>query len=348
MQHNDLDLPIKDPSASVSKINTHTQNVAVFSSTNESCLLDCIYTAGCYANLSYIFSKIHPDNLESITHQDTLLLAKLHKSSIIEVYDITEKPNVGAVIIPLDQEVIITFHGANFTRRVDHITNFEANLITSKYAPGLYHAGFLKSATLIIPKIIAQLKERYKPFYEKKPKFRIYGHSMGGAIAQLLTQYLQHTYTDLNIETIIFGSPKVMCPVAANAYDKQNKDRTLRVENPLDLAIYMPTQFMGYGVVNHPVLLSTTHKIMSKNHELEGYLKSVDTIRKQFRNYGISIVSLKDYTTASSKFNPLYTWIPTNISPTSRWSSVSEFMHLLGHGLSKAIQSLIRALPFRS
>lgn len=311
------------------------------------CILDRIYTAGCYVSLSYVYSEFHPDTEETVTHTDTLKLLHAHKEHFIEVFDNKKRPNIGAIVIPIEKKVIVIFNGTNFSKKTEVLVNFDSDLTPYLHAPGLYHAGFLKLGNAIIPKIVEVLNDLYGKDFFSRCELNIYGHSRGGAIAQLLTQYLQHVHTDFDIETIIFGSPKVMCPVAANAYNKQNKNQTLRVENPLDPAIYMPTQFMGYGVVNHPVLLSNTHKEMSKNHELLGYLDSISFTRLQFRNHGIFFVSLKEYNAASSKFNPLYTWTPTNVLSNSRWHATSEFMHLLGHGLSKAIQSMIRALPFK-
>jgi len=311
-----------------------------------SCMFDRIYSAGCYANLSYALSKLHPKVEESNLHKDTLKLIRIHQNTAIEVYDQTDNPTVGAVIIPTDKDVVITFHGTNFERKDDHITNFEFKLVKSTYAPGLYHAGFLRLANNIIPEIVNVLQKQYGPLHLNTRPIRIYGHSMGSAIAQLVTQYLQHTYADINLETIVFGSPKVMCPIAAKIYNQKNQDRTMRIENPLDLAIYMPTQFMGYGVVNNVILLPTTYTDMARNHTIEGYLDSISTLRKQFRKQGIYSVSITDYITATARFNPLYPWMPY-ASTSQPSSSLSEFVYLMGHGLSKGIQKIIHALPFK-
>lgn len=308
------------------------------------CMFNRIYTAGCYANLSYALSDLHPDNINSIKNKDTLKLIDQHKEVSIAVYDDPINPNVGAIIIPLETEAIIAFHGTNFSRKDDHITNFESKLIPSPYAPGLYHAGFLRLSNGVIPKIIKILNQTYDDL--SSLKIGIYGHSMGSGLAQLLTQYIQHNYENLDVETIVFGSPKVMCPIAADAYNNKNNNRTMRVENPLDLAIYMPTQFMGYGVVNHAILLPNTYTDMTKNHCIEGYLDSITTLRKQFRDQGIISVSADDYIATTAKFNPLHSWMPYTSTP-SKISPFSEFIQLVGHGLSRGMQAIIRALPFK-
>lgn len=311
-----------------------------------SCIFDRIYTAGCYANLAYILSQLHPDDIESIQHEGTRELLNEYKDIAIDIYDNSNHPRAGAIIISLETETIISFHGINFTRKSDHITNLESNLIHSPYAPGLYHAGFLSISNSITPKILHVLETKLGSLNAHPHKIKIYGHSMGAGLAQLLTQYLQHQYENLDIETIVFGSPKVMCPLAAKSYNAKNNNRTMRIENPLDLAIYMPAQFMGYGVVNNAILLPKTHSDVMRNHGIEGYLESIDTLRQQFRTQGIQAVSLSDYIAASARFNPVHPWMPST-NEISVKSSVSEFMQLMGHGISKGIQSLIRYLPFK-
>jgi hypothetical protein len=312
------------------------------------CIFDRIYAAGCYANLSYFLSHLHPDNIESIQHEGTRQLVNTYKDIAVDVYDDSKHPKAGAIVIPLDKEIIIAFHGMNFTRKSDHITNLESTLTHYPYAPGLYHAGFLSISNAMTPKIIHILEMKLGSLHTYPHKIKIYGHSMGAGLAQLLTQYLQHQYENLDIETIVFGSPKVMCPLAALSYNKKNNNRTMRIENPLDLAIYMPAQFMGYGVVNNVILLPKTHSDVMRNHGIEGYLESIDTLRQQFRTQGIPSVSMSDYMAASARFNPVHPWMSSNNSNSiSTKSSVSEFMQLMGHGISKGIQSLIRFLPFK-
>jgi hypothetical protein len=312
----------------------------------QTCIFDRIYTAGCYANLSYFLSRLHPNDAESIPHEGTRQLVNTYKDIAIDVYDDSKHPKAGAVIIPLGMEVIIAFHGINFTRKSNHITNLESNLTHSIYAPGLYHAGFLSISNAITPKIIHVLETKLGLLNAHPHKIKIYGHSMGAGLAQLLTQHLQHQYENLEIETIVFGSPKVMCPLAAISYNEKNNNRTMRIENPLDLAIYMPAQFMGYGVVNNAILLPKTHSDVMHNHGIEGYLESIDTLRQQFRNQGVQSVSMSDYIAASARFNSVHPWMPSNTGITAK-SSVSEFLQLMGHGISKGIQSLIRFLPFK-
>lgn len=312
-----------------------------------SCIFDQIYMAGCYTNLSYVLSKLHSENIDSITHEDTRILFHTHKDIIFEVYDDTHKPNAGAIIIPTDSEIIIAFHGINFTHKSAHITNFESSLQKSIHLPGSYHAGFLTISSAIIPKIIHVLEQRCSSTNQIHQKLRIYGHSMGAGLAQYLTQYLQHHYDRLDIETIVFGSPKLMCPIAAKAYNDKNKSQTMRVENPLDLAIYMPAQFMGYDVVNNAILLPKTHNSIPRNHEIEGYLESVQTLRQQFRTQGIQAISLQHYLAATARLNPFHPWMPYSSSVSKSQSSLAEFIHLMGHGINKGIQGLIRLIPFK-
>ncbi|MDP3935642.1 MAG: hypothetical protein Q8Q56_01420, partial [Alphaproteobacteria bacterium] len=102
-----------------------------------------------------------------------------------------------------------------------------------------------------------------------------------------------------------------------------------------------------YGVVNYAILLPKTHSDVMHSHSIVGYIDSVHTLRQQFRTQGIQSVSLLDYVAATNtNTNPITPWMPATdgISPKSY---VSEFMHLMGHGISKGIQSLIRLLPLK-
>lgn len=330
---------------SVSITETLKSNIPVTLNVQK-CLFDRIYTAGCYANLSYFLSQLHPNHIETITNSDTRKLIEDHKDIAIDIYDDVHNPKAGAIVIPLETETIIAFHGINFSKKADHITNFDSHLIQSPFAPGMYHAGFLNTSHTIIPKIIHVLESKVGLLNDLTSTIRIYGHSMGAGLAQLMTQYLQYQYENLNIETIVFGSPKVMCPIAATAYNEKNMNRTLRIENPLDLAIYMPAQFMGYGVVNTSILLPALHSDVIRSHEVEGYLDAINTVRRQFRTQGIESVSLADYIAASAKFNPIHSWMQS-VGGTPQKTSIAEFLHLMGHGISKGIQSLIRCLPFK-
>lgn len=311
-------------------------------SRNKNCLFDHVYTAACYAYLSYVFSRLHSDTLASINHCDTHKLVCHHQNDVVVVYNNEENPQIGAVIIPLEEEITIIFHGINADRKTDNLINFESRLVSTTYAPGLYHEGFLSLAFAIIPEIVKVLRKKYGTNYTASRKFNIYGHSMGGAIAQLLTQYLQHRYLGIDIETIVFGSPKLMCPIAVNAYNEKNCLRTLRVENPLDFAIYMPTATMGYSTVAGQLILPNILDI-SRTHNIRGYLDILSVLRQQFRQHGIEIVSLDVYTTVMTKLN-LYPWLPS-LTEQPSVSAVSEFIQYLGHSLMKGIQNIIPILP---
>jgi hypothetical protein len=310
------------------------------------CIFDRIYTAGCYANLSYFLSQLHPLHSNTITHTYTRKLIHEHQNIAVDIYDHSRTPKAGAIVIPLETETIIAFHGINFSKKSDHVTNFDSHLIHSPFFPGLYHAGFMTISHAIIPKIIHEIEKKLGLLSSHTHKIRIYGHSMGAGLAQLLTQYLQHQYEDLDIETIVFGSPKVMCPIAAKAYNQKNTNRTLRIETPLDLAIYMPAKFLGYEVVNTPIILPTLHSDVVRSHEIEGYIETVDILRQQFRTQGIKAVSVDDYIAARARFNPIHPWMPSFGNVAAK-TSLSEFLQLMGRGISKGVQGLIRSLPFK-
>lgn len=326
-------------------ISTKNNNPLSIDQPSEKCILTKVYTAGCYTNASYIISDLHPYTINTGTHKDTSQIIKENSQSTHTLYDDEKKPLVSAVVFNQPQNIVIAFHGINFSNKAYHLKNFESDLTHTNWAPGLYHNGFCNLFNGILPKILSYLNEKNALNGEKK--IQIYGHSMGGALSQLLTQYLQHTFKHVQTETIVFGCPKVMDPVAANAYNQKNNNRTLRIENPLDLAIYMPKQSMGYGNVNTSFILPSTHNTMARNHDLEGYLESILSFKEKLAKNNIQHISLEHYLQATKRFNILYPFTQTNTPIQVKNSTFSEFINLMTYNISKGLHSIINLLPFR-
>ncbi len=312
----------------------------------ENCILTKLKVAATHANLSYYVSKLHPNSTDQLTNISTRQLFNTHKTKIIDVYDSDlQTSRLGAIILSGTDQTTIAFHGINFDSQQDHLINFESALVSSNFAPGTYHRGFLNLALRIAPKLTKILQNNTENDWKKCP-LKIYGHSMGGSIAQIFTQYLQHLYNNLDLETIVFGSPKVMCKTAAKAYNTLNKKRTLRVENPLDLAIYMPSKFMGYEVVNHSLLLPEAYSNISRNHEIEGYLESINRLKTYFADIGVNTISLEHYRAAMQRLNPMSPFFSSVPISEQIQTPFREFLGIMGHGISQGIQSVIRKLPF--
>lgn len=329
----------------LNKIIQNSHTAVSTTSTKDNCILHKVYTAGCYTNASYIISTLHPGTVETTQHKDTKNIIQMNQDNITSIYDSEENPLVAAIMFNTPSQLIIAFHGINFDKKTYHLKNFESELTECSWAPGKYHKGFLKLFTGILPKVIHTLTEGN--LLNGTKKLCIYGHSMGGALAQLLTQYLQQTFKGIQTDTIVFGSPKVMCPLAVKTYNTLNNNTTLRVENPLDLAIYMPRRSMGYANVERSLIIPSTYTTMARNHDLEGYLESISTFKDRLAQKNIQHISLEHYLQATKRFNILYPFTQNNAPIKVRTSTFSEFIHLMTYNISKGLHSLINLLPFK-
>jgi predicted lipase len=324
--------------------NTQKQHNLPSNIETEQCILHKIYTAGCYTNAAYIISDLHPYTLETAQHPDTKKIIENYADSTEVIYDSSQNPLVCAVVFQNPNKITLAFHGINFANKAHHLKNFESELTPSKIGPGQYHAGFLKLFNSILPNLLSFLNQ-HNCFYAGK-SIAIYGHSMGGALAQLMTQYLQYTHQNIQPETIVFGSPKVMCPLAAKAYNSKNQNHTIRVENPLDLAIYMPKQSMGYGNVETSLIIPSTHASMARNHDLEGYLESILEFKKKLKQHNIQSMSLAQYKNATKRFNILYPLSQASPHIKIKNTTFYEFINLMTYNISKGVHSIINLLPF--
>lgn len=74
---------------------------------------------------------------------------------------------------------------------------------------------------------------------------KISGHSLGAALAVLCAVDIQYNYPDRDIETILFGCPRVGNRAFMLSYNKR-VNNTVRVENGNDIVTKLPFVFMGY------------------------------------------------------------------------------------------------------
>lgn len=330
-----------------SKIHTTTSSKSLTPAEQTSgCFIEKLELAAHYSSLAYVKSQLNPFTINSFQNSKTHQLYQDIHEKLLDAYDdLPSHASVGAILHIQPQHATIAFHGINFDSQNDHVTNFDSTLVPSKYAPGKYHRGFLNIATKITPNIIAILRQHLGILWYRYP-LKISGHSMGGAVAQLFTQYLQHRYDQLDIETIVFGAPKTMCPTAAAAYNCKNNQRSFRVENPDDLAIYMPTRILGYATVDQSVQLPKLPKSYARNHEIEGYLENLENIKTTLNASGLTHIS-KEHVLFQKANQPATSYLWPFKSPTSsQQTPFEEFLGTIGHSISHGIQAIIRKLPF--
>lgn len=104
----------------------------------------------------------------------------------------------------LEDTVIISFKGSSTIK--DFFYNINTNLITAEEIKGKIHQGFynllMKNKTLNkVSKIIEN--------YPSSTKIIFTGHSLGGALASLMTSYCQEKFGKERVSLYTFGSPRV-------------------------------------------------------------------------------------------------------------------------------------------
>ena len=73
----------------------------------------------------------------------------------------------------------------------------------------------------------------------------IAGHSLGAALAVLCAVDVQYNEPELDIETILFGCPRVGNKAFALSYNKR-VDKTVRIENGCDIITKVPPAIFGF------------------------------------------------------------------------------------------------------
>jgi hypothetical protein len=135
-----------------------------------------------------------------------------------------------------DGYAVLAFRGTEVAKRQD--LKIDAQALRVSVLEGRIHSGFrtaYESVALEIQKSILKLKDI--PLY-------ITGHSLGGALATVATQRLEH---HLKIREMIaacytFGSPRV----GNSHYDIEFKSPIYRVVNTTDIVTVIPLLAMGY------------------------------------------------------------------------------------------------------
>ena len=112
------------------------------------------------------------------------------------------------------------------------------------------HTGFLNAyKNEVRDKILAAITDETNII-------RISGHSRGAALAVLCAVDIQYNFPERDIETILFGCPRVGNKEFAKSYNKR-VNKTIRVENSNDIITKIPLPIMGYRHVGAKVHIGT-------------------------------------------------------------------------------------------
>jgi triacylglycerol lipase len=111
-------------------------------------------------------------------------------------------------------------------------------------------------------------------------RYRITGHSLGGALATLCAVDLQYNFGDrIAIENYTFGAPRVGNPAFVESYNRRVPD-TWRVVNGWDAVAGLPAPWQGYRHVETAIRLERgfTWKIITgsfEDHYIDNYIEAL-------------------------------------------------------------------------
>lgn len=178
------------------------------------------------------------DRFEEETLSRDLFIAKLSSGgfSLIDTFTSPETDIQAFLVIKKDAYAVLAFRGPEVLNWGDIESDTSVSGV-SGIEKGV-HGGFVGSYKSIEDQILKSIKKIGDlPLY-------ITGHSLGGALAIVATQYFErdHTFSNQIAACYTFGSPRL----GIGNFDGYLQSPIYRVVNRLDIVIVVPLLLMGY------------------------------------------------------------------------------------------------------
>ena len=142
--------------------------------------------------------------------------------------------------------------------------------------PVKMHSGFAKAYLSVRDRIHDHIKN------SSATRYRVTGHSLGGAIATLCAVDLQYNFSpQIAVEAYTFGSPRVGNGAFADSYNRRVPD-TWRVVNGWDAVVGLPVPWQGYRHVDTDVKMERgfTWRIITgsfEDHRIGNYIEALQS-----------------------------------------------------------------------
>lgn len=234
------------------------------------------------------------------------------------------------------RDVFLIFRGSTFANYgADWISNARMGLeigISGKPV----HIGF----NHIFKSMIPQLETFFASLNGVKPQIvHCIGHSLGGAVATLAADWVNHTKRSVATKVYTFGAPRPATHLFSKSHtdkiDKQNIFRVYHESDPVPMIpvfpfCHAPFGSMAYFIHTKPIIWPTDHFIGS-------YIDSVNAKGKSWKT--LSPTGIHEPTQAQME-----QWLESNIkvepSATSTWRWISSALFyvlrkIVGFSLSK-------------
>ena len=183
--------------------------------------------------------------------------------------------DVRAVIHRFDHRTVLAFRGTT------SLANWllDLDVIKKPLSCGvMVHAGFLKAADALLPRIINELLPAGADRASLKP-IQITGHSLGGALASLVALFLQREGWPVQA-VYTFASPRVGNPAWRKTYNDSLGEKSYRVIAEGDAVPLVPGVLDSYRHVGQEILLRRDGRVYAcPPHWWELLCDSVDAAR---------------------------------------------------------------------
>ncbi len=182
----------------------------------------------------------------------------------------TEVNNLSYEVKTSDGITIIVIRGTDNTANV--LSDIDIRMIKDDVLDIYLHKGFRDASTTIIQEV--------DKYYQLEHTVHVTGHSLGGAIAQIIGMWLHKR--GYNVQVFSYGSPKVSSQVLSGG--QPTHWRVVRRSDPvtfsptypyLHTGVFVDSQTLDWGPDNDNGLISETDGL---DHSISKY---VETLKKQ-------------------------------------------------------------------
>ena len=182
----------------------------------------------------------------------------------------TEVNNLSYEVKTSDGITIIIIRGTDNTANV--LSDIDIRMIKDDVLDIYLHKGFRDASTTIIQEV--------DKYYQLEHTVHVTGHSLGGAIAQIIGMWLHRR--GYNVQIFSYGSPKVSSQVLSGG--QPTHWRVVRRSDPvtfsptypyLHTGVFVDSQTLDWGPDNDNGLISETDGL---DHSISKY---VETLKKQ-------------------------------------------------------------------
>ena len=182
----------------------------------------------------------------------------------------TEVNNLSYEVKTSDGITIIVIRGTDNTANV--LSDIDIRMIKDDVLDIYLHKGFRDASTTIIQEV--------DKYYQLEHTVHVTGHSLGGAIAQIIGMWLHRR--GYNVQIFSYGSPKVSSQVLSGG--QPTHWRVVRRSAPITFSptypylhtgVFVDSQTLDWGPDNDNGLISETDGL---DHSISKY---VETLKKQ-------------------------------------------------------------------